>query len=108
MFPGPYEMGRIPSLIQYDTIRKDKNLKRKVYEFGIKRYKEVIRYIEELSGNQTILITSDHGTWVDLPYDDTQIDEIPIIVNREIDLSDTNFQWNVKELILRLKNEYPR
>jgi len=103
MVPSPYEGGRIPSLIPYDTIRKDKSLKKEVYMMGIRRYREVIKYLAEMNPDQSILITSDHGTLVDLPYSDEQIDEIPLIVNREVDLSDVNYQWDIKNLILRLK-----
>lgn len=101
--PGPYEMGRVPSLIPYDTIRKDKTLKREVYTLGVKRYKEIIRYLQELRPNDVFMICSDHGTWVDNEYTDDQIDYIPVIVNREIDLSDINGQWDIKKLVLRLK-----
>ena len=64
---------------------------------------QVIRYIQEMNPNETIIISSDHGTWTDMPYDDRQIDEIPIIVNRKVDLSDIKYQWDIKKLILRLK-----
>ena len=101
--PGPYDQGRIPSLIPYDIIRKDKELKRKVYIFGITRYREVIRYIQDMT-DEIIVVSSDHGTMVDKPFTPDQIDEIPVIVNRKnIDMSDINFQWDFKKLILRLK-----
>lgn len=103
LFPGPYELGRLPSLKLYDDIRKDKVLKKDVYLWGIKRYKEVIRYLEELSGYDTMIITSDHGTLTDLPFTNDQIDDIPVIVNRDVDLDDIRFQWDIKKLILRLK-----
>lgn len=102
-FPGPYENSRIPSLISYDIIRKDKQLKRDVYMFGIRRYKEVIKYLLDINPNEIILITSDHGTMIDIPMTTDQIDEIPVIVNRNVDLSDINYQWDIKRLILRLK-----
>jgi len=93
MMPGPYEQGRLPSVIQYDIIRKDKPLKKKVYEFGIMRYKQVIKYPQELANpDETFIISSDHGTWVDIPYTHEQIDEIPIIINRDIDLSKIRYQ----------------
>jgi len=104
MFPGPYELGRLPALIPYDDIRKDKPLKKDVYLCGIRRYKEVIRWLEELSGGQTIVVTSDHGTLVDVNEPlAPQIDNIPLIVNRKIDLEEVRFQWNLKDLILKLK-----
>jgi len=104
MMPGPYEQGRIPSVIPYDVIRKDKELKKKVYEFGIKRYKQVIRYLTELARKDEIfIITSDHGTMMDIPFTEDQIDEIPLIVNGKVDLSDIHYQSDVKKLILRLK-----
>jgi hypothetical protein len=106
MMPGPYEQGRIPSVIPYDQVRKDKPLKKSVYEFGLQRYKQVIRYLYGLCKPQeTFIITSDHGTLVDLPMTPEQIDEIPLIVNKNVDLSDVNYQWDVKDLILRLKDE---
>jgi len=105
MMPGPYEQGRIPSVIQYDIIRKDKPLKKKVYEFGIMRYAQAIKYLQELSRNdETFIITTDHGTLVDVDEPlPPQIDEIPLIVNKDIDLSDTKFQWEVKDLICNIK-----
>jgi len=108
MFPGPYELGRLPSLKTYDEIRKDKALKKEVYLWGVRRYREVIKYIEELSGYQTILITSDHGTLTDLPFTNDQIDEIPLIVNRDVDLSDIKYQWDIKKCILRLKEDFEK
>ena len=101
-FPGPYEQGRLPSLIEYDKIRKDKPLKKAVYIMGIRRYKQAIRYIQDMNPDETILITSDHGTMVDLPFTTTQIDEIPVIVNRDVDLTDIQYQCDIKKLILGL------
>lgn len=101
-FPGPYENTRIPSLISYDIIRKDKKLKRDVYVMGVKRYKEIIKYLLEINPDEIIVICSDHGTMTDIPMSDDQIDEIPIIVNRKVDLSNINYQWDVKNLILSL------
>lgn len=103
-FPGPYEHGRIPSILQYDVIRKDKELKRAVYMMGIRRYKEVVKYLSEMRPDEIIVISSDHGTWTDMPYTHSQIDEIPLIVNRDVDLDDIKFQWDIKKLLLRLKN----
>ncbi len=106
MMPGPYEQGRIPSVIPYDVVRKDKPLKKKIYEFGIQRYAQAIKYLMELAKpNELFIISSDHGTLVDtdegLP---PQIDDIPLIVNRDINLDDIRGQWEVKKLLLRLKN----
>lgn len=101
-FPGPYEHGRIPSLRPYDEIRKDKALKKEVFMMGVRRYREVLRYLADIRPDQTIVLCSDHGTLVDLPFTEDQIDEIPILVNRDIDLSDINYQWDVKKLLLRL------
>ena len=42
---------------------------------------------------------------MDIPFTEDQIDEIPLIVNRKVDLSDIHFQSDVKKLMLRLKNE---
>ena len=104
-FPGAYEGGRIPSIMPYDEIRKDKNLKREIYRFGIKRYKQVIKYIQEMKPNETIIICSDHGTLTHTPFTPEQIDEIPLIINKKINIDDINYQWDVKKLILDLKNE---
>jgi len=106
-WPGPYEQGRIPSLIPYDTIRKDRELKKKVFEFGVMRYKYLIRCMQEAKPNDIIIVTTDHGSMIDEPFTPNQIDDIFVIVNRKINLDDTRFQWDVKSLILRLK-EYDR
>ena len=71
---------------------------------GITRYKQIIRYLQEMRPNETIVISSDHGTWTEPNYSDDQIDEIPLIVNRDIDLDDIRFQWDIKKLLLRLKD----
>ena len=107
LMPGPYEQGRIPSLLQYDVIRKDKDLKKKVYEFGIMRYSQVIKYLQELANpNEIFVITSDHGTLVDKNEPlEPQIDDIPIIINRKVDLSDINVQWQVKDLLLKVRDD---
>ena len=34
--PGPYEQGRIPSLIPYDEIRKNKPFKKQIFKFMMK------------------------------------------------------------------------
>ena len=43
---------------------------------------------------------------MDPPLTPEQIDDIPIIVNRNVNLDDINYQWDIKKLILRLKNEH--
>lgn len=102
---GPYEQGRNPGLLTYDEIRHNKALKKKVYEFGIRRYVEVIKYLQQLTKpDELFVISSDHGTMVDLPFTPNQIDDIPIIINRKVNLSDIKYQWNVKRLLLRLKD----
>ena len=101
--PGCYDKGRIPSLITYDEIRKDKKLKRDVYLFGARRYVEVIKWLQDIRPNDIFVISADHGTMTDIPFTPEQIDEIPLIVNRKIDLEDINYQWDFKKLLLRLK-----
>jgi hypothetical protein len=106
LMPGPYEQGRIPSVIPYDKIRRDKPLKKKVYEFGINRYKQAIKYLQELAEpNETFIISSDHGTMVDVPFNPKQIDEIPLIINKDIDLKNINYQWDLKDFILSQKEK---
>lgn len=104
---GPYEMGRHPAIVPYDTIRKDKVWKRNVYMLGVERYKQVIEFIKQTRPNDIIIITSDHGTWTDMPFTYDQIDEIPLIVNRDINIDDIRFQWNVKDFIIKMK-EYDK
>ena len=108
MMPGPYEQGRIPSVIQYDTIRKDKKLKKRVYEFGIMRYGQVIKYLQELAKpNEVFIISADHGTMVDTPFRPEQIDEIPLIINRDnVDMDNVNNQWDIKNFILEMTSLY--
>lgn len=102
--PGPYEQGRIPSLVPYDEIRKNKPLKELVFRFGIMRYKYMIQCMQEMRPDDIIIVTTDHGALIKPPYTLDQVDDIFVIVNREdIDLSDINFQWDMKKLILRLK-----
>lgn len=103
MMPGPYEMGRHPAIVPYDTIRKDKEWKRRVFRTGVIRYKQVLRYFEEMRPDEIIIVSSDHGTMTDTPFTTNQIDEIPLIVNRNVDLSNTHFQWDVKNLILKMR-----
>lgn len=105
MWPGPYEQGRIPSLIPYDVIRKDKPLKKKIFKFGVMRYKYLIQCIQEAKPDETIIITTDHGSMLEFPYTHEQIDDIFVIVNRKVDLDDINYQWDVKNLILKLSGE---
>jgi len=103
---GAYDIERVPSLIRYDIIRKDKIFKKKVYEFGLRRYKQVIKYLQQLAKpDEIFIITTDHGTLVDVNEPlEPQIDDIPLIINRDIDLKSVRYQWNVKDLILRMKN----
>jgi hypothetical protein len=103
---GPYEMGRHPAIIPYDEIRKDKQFKKEVFLIGVKRYREVCKYLLNIRPDEIIVISSDHGTWTDIPYSDDQIDEIPVIVNRNIDLSNVNYQWDIKMLLLELQKKY--
>ena len=103
MMTGCYEQGRIPTLMQYDVIRKDKVFKKEVYIFSIKRYVEVIKYLLDICPDETFVISADHGTMTDIPFTPDQVDEIPIIVNRKMDLSKYNYQWDFKQLILDLK-----
>ena len=104
-FPGPYEAGRVPSLLEYDVIRKDKNLKREVYRCGVRRYKEVLRYLHDIKPDEIIIVSADHGTLTTLPFNEKQIDEIPVLINRKVDLSDIKYQWDFKKLVLRNINE---
>ena len=104
-WPGPYEQGRVPSLIPYDIIRKDKQLKRKVFEFGIMRMKYIIRCIQEMCPGETIVTSSDHGSNLDIQFKPESIDEIFVIINREIDLAKYEFQWDIKNLLLEVRNE---
>ena len=101
---GPYEQGRIPAMIPFEKIRKDKPFTKEVYLFGLKRWKYIIKeYISKMLPEETIVITSDHGTSLELPLNPKHIDEIPLIVNRDIDMSDIKFQWDFKKFIFRLK-----
>ena len=104
MMPGCYEQGRIPTLMPYDDIRKDKQFKKRVYIFSIRRYKEVIRWLAEIRPNDLFVVSSDHGTMVDLPFTPEQIDNIPLIVNREVDMDGIDYQWQFKDFILKLKD----
>lgn len=99
---GPYEQGRNPVAKPYHEWRKDKPFKKKVYEFGIKRFRFMMDMLQDMT-DEVIIITSDHGTGLEMPVPAEAIDNIPIIVNRNVDLSDINYQWDVKKLILRLK-----
>jgi len=105
MMPGPYEQGRIPSVIPYDEVRHNKPLKKQVYEFGIMRYKQVIKYLQELAKpDELFVITSDHGTLVDIDAPlNPQIDDIPLIINRNVNLDNVRGKWNVKEFLLEIK-----
>jgi len=103
---GCYEQGRIPTLMQYDEIRKDKVFKREVYIFSIRRYVEVIKWLQEMCPNETFIISADHGTMTDIPFTPNQVDEIPIIINKKMDLSPYNYQWDFKQFILDAKEKF--
>jgi hypothetical protein len=105
-WPGPYEQGKVPSLIPYDIIRKDKELKKKVFEFGVMRMKYIIKCVHEMRPNDIIVVTTDHGSNLDTTYKQESIDDIFILVNKDINMDDINFQWDVKKLLLRLKSQY--
>lgn len=100
---GPYEQGRMPACIPFDEIRKDKTLKRKVHYFAVNRYKFVIQHCFEPFTDDIIVVSSDHGTGLSDEFDPKEVDEIFVIVNREVDLSDIKYQWDIKKLLLRLK-----
>lgn len=103
--PGCYEQGRIPALMTYDEVRKNKPLKKETYVFGIRRYVEVIKYLQEMLPDELFVISADHGTFVDPPWTPEQIDNIPVIVNKkDVDMSKLRFQWDFKKFILGLKN----
>lgn len=104
--PGPYEQCRLEAVKEYEEFRKNKPLKRKIWIAGMLRYKYVIQHIiNEMIKDQIVVFTADHGTGLVDPVTPEQIDEIPLIVNRQVDLSDINYQWDVKKLILRLHEE---
>ena len=99
---GPYEQGRNPVAIPYQEWRKDKEFKRKVYMFGLNRFRFMMEMLQDMCPNETIIVTSDHGTGLEIPIPASAIDEIPIIVNRKIDLDKINYQWDVKGLLLKI------
>ena len=102
---GPYEQGRNPVAIPYQEWRKDKPFKKKVYMFGLNRFKFMMEMLQDMCPDETIIVTADHGTGLEVPVPFCAIDECPIIVNDEVDLSDINFQWDVKKLLLELIDE---
>jgi len=100
---GPYEQGRMPACVPFSEIRKDKSLKRKVHYFAVNRYKFVIQYCFEPYTDDIIIVTSDHGSGLHDQFNPNEVDEIFVIVNRDVDLSDIKYQWDIKKLMLRLK-----
>ena len=102
---GPYEQGRNPVVRPYSEWRRDKDFKKQVYTFSLKRFRFMIDMLNSMT-DDIIIITSDHGTGLDYNMKQEDIDDIPVIVNRDVDLSDINFQWDIKRLILRLKDNY--
>lgn len=101
---GPYQQGINPVVREYKDWRHDKEFKRNVYTFAIKRFKFMMNMLNDMT-DDVVIITSDHGTGLDNQIKPEDLDEIPIIVNRDVDLSDINYQWDMKKLILRLKDE---
>lgn len=102
--PGPYEQTRLFTVNKYEEFRKDKPVKRQIWINGIIRYKYVIQHvIDEMIKDQIVVVSADHGTGLWAPVTNDQIDEVPLIVNRDVDLSDINYQWDIKKLIIRLK-----
>ena len=70
----------------------------------IRRFGYLLHCIEQMT-NDVIIVCSDHGTNLGGEDPAKVIDELPLIVNREIDLSKINYQWDIKSLILKLKDE---
>jgi len=102
---GPYEQGRMPACIPFDQIRKDKSFKRRVHYFAVNRYKFVIQECFVPFTDDIIVVSSDHGSGLHDQFDYKEVDEIFVIVNRKVDLSDIKYQWDIKKLILRLKEQ---
>jgi len=101
---GPYQQGLNPVVKEYKDWRHDKPFKKQVHEFAIKRFKFMINMLNDMT-DDVVVITSDHGTGLDNQIKQEDLDEIPVIVNRDVDLSDINYQWDMKKLLLRLKDE---
>lgn len=103
---GPYQQGENPVVKQYREWRTDKEFKKKVYEFNLKRFRFMVDMLNDICPEEKVVITSDHGTGLEEPVPSWAISDIPVIVNRkDIDLNDINFQWDIKKLLLRLENE---
>jgi len=100
---GPYQQGRNPGIKPYSEWRKDKDFKRSVYEFGLKRFRFMIDMLNDMT-DDIVVISSDHGTGLSYDIKPSDVDEIPVIVNRDVDLSDINYQWDFKNLLLKLKD----
>ena len=100
---GPYEQGEHPLIKPYREWRKDKSFKEIVWTLAVRRFKYLMQCIEDMT-NDIIIVTTDHGTLLsDLNQNDLY--NIPVIVNRDVNLDDVNYQWDIKNLLLRLKNE---
>jgi len=99
---GPYEQGEHPLINPYRNWRHDKKKKEEVFEFSIRRFKYLMQCLEKMT-NDIIIVSTDHGTYLsDMNPEDLY--NIPIIVNRDVDLSKVNFQWDIKDFLLELKN----
>jgi len=103
---GPYEQGRMPACIPYDQIRQDKELKKEVYLFGLKRWIFIIKEYLSKMIDDTIIITADHGTSLEKIFKPEYIDDIPLIINRDVDLSNVTYQWELKNFIVDLNERY--
>jgi len=105
--PGPYEQCNLYAVNEYEHHRRDKADKKRIWINGMIRYKYVIQHIiNDMIKDEVVIVTADHGTMLDEPLTPEQIDDVPLIVNKKVDLSDINYQWDIKKLILRLKEEY--
>lgn len=103
---GPYEQLEHPTLRPYREWRKDKVFKSKVFEFDLMRKKYLIQCLEKMLPNETIVVTADHGTLMSYSEGISDVDEFAFCVNKkDVDLSDTKFQWEIKDLLLKLKKE---
>jgi len=101
--PGAINATPNPVAIPFSTFRHDKQKKREVYEFMMKRFRYLLYCIEEMT-DDIIVVSADHGTSFGNESLEDSIDSIPLIVNRKVDLSDIRFQWDIKKLLLRLKS----
>ena len=103
---GPYEQGEHPLINPYRNWRTDKQFKEVVWKLAVNRFKYLIQCIEKMT-NDVIVITTDHGT---LLSDMNQMDlyEIPLIINKDVDLSDVKYQWDIKDFLLKIKEKYQK